>query len=175
MTDWRSDPAGFDEAVVDEFRANAGIVGGELADMHLLLLTTVDARNGRPRTTPLAYHRRGDRYLVIAANGGAATDPAWFRNLERDSEVRVEVGLESFAATARIIDGSERDAAFAGIVAEAPSAGAFEATAGRSIPVIELEPLDGREAESRRRAPSAASVRDGCQTVVRGTRGTPRS
>ena len=140
MSDWRSDPNGFNEAVISEFRANGGVVGGELADTSLLLLTTIDARSGQPRTTPLAYHRRGHRYLVIASNGGAARNPAWFRNLERDPDVTVEVGVETLAATARILNGSERDAAFAAIVAEAPSAGTFQAKAGRTIPVIELEP-----------------------------------
>ena len=84
MSDWRSDPNGFNEIVIHEFRANGGVVGGKLAGIPLLLLTTIDARSGQPRTTPLVYHRRGNRYLVIASNGGAARDPAWFRNLERD-------------------------------------------------------------------------------------------
>ena len=144
MSEWRSDPTGFNESVIAEFRANGGVVGGELADMPLLLLTTIDTRSGQPRTTPLAYHRRGGRYLVIASNGGAVRDPAWFRNLEQDPDVTVEVGVRTFAATATILEASERDAVFAMIVAEAPSAGMFQAKAGRAIPVIELEPLRGR-------------------------------
>ena len=139
MSDWRSDPSGFNESVIDEFRANGGVVGGELADMPLLLLTTIDTRSRQPRTTPLAYHRCGDRYLVIASNGGAESNPAWFRNLEREPRVTVEVGVETFAATATILGASERDAAFATIVAEAPSAGTFQAKARRTIPVIALE------------------------------------
>ena len=139
MSDRRSDPRGFNESVINEFRANGGVVGGELAGMPLLLLTTIDRRSGQPRTTPLAYHRRGIRYLVIASNGGAERNPTWFRNLERDQHVTVEVGVETFPATARILHASERDAAFGAIVAEAPTAGAFEAKAGRTIPVIELE------------------------------------
>ena len=84
MSDRRSDRNGFNESVIDEFRATGGVVGGELADTPLLLLTTIDTRSGQPRTTPLAYHRRGNRYLVIASNGGAESNPAWFRNLERE-------------------------------------------------------------------------------------------
>ena len=142
MSDWRSDPNSFNESVIREFRASGGVVDGELAHMSLLLLTTTDARNGRPRTTPVAYHRRGDSYVVIASNGGAARHPNWFRNLERDPNVSVEAGTETFPARARILDNSERDAVFAAIVAQAPAAGAFQAKAGRTIPVIELEPLD---------------------------------
>jgi deazaflavin-dependent oxidoreductase (nitroreductase family) len=138
----------FNESVITEFRANGGVVGGELAEMSLLLLTTRDPSGGR-RTTPLAYHRRGDRYLVTATNGGARRNPAWFGNLERDPDVTVEIGVEAFAAKARILEGAERDTAFGAIVAVAPSAGMFEARAGRTIPVIELN-LIGEEPRKRR-------------------------
>ncbi len=141
MSERQSDPSGFNESVIDEFRANGGVVGGELANMPLLLLTTIDTRSGQPRTTPLAYHRRRNRYLIIASNGGAANNPPWFRNLERDPCVTVEVGVGTFAATATILEASERDAVFATIVAEAPAAATFQAKAGRTIPVIELAPL----------------------------------
>lgn len=141
MSDPRSDPNGFNESVIREFRASGGVVGGELADMSLLLLTTAGARNGLLRTTPVAYHRRGDRYVIIASNGGAARHPGWFRNLERDPNVTVELGAETFPARARILGGSERDAVFAEIVAQTPVAGAFQEKADRTIPVIELEPL----------------------------------
>src|SRR5438477_8721954 len=143
MSDWSTDPDSFNESVIREFRASRGVLGGDLADMHLLLLTTTDVRRGRRRTTPLAYQRRGERYLVVASNGGATADPKWFRNLERDPNVTVEVGAERFPATARILDGAERDAVFASIVARAPAAGAFQEKAGRRIPVIELVRLTG--------------------------------
>jgi len=145
MSDWRSDPNGFNESVIREFRASGGVVGGELAGVSLLLLTTIDARSGRPHTTPLVFHRRGDRYLVIASNGGAARHPSWFRTLERDPNVTVEVGAETFLARARILDSPERDAVFAAVVAHAPAAAVFQAKAGRTIPVIELEPADRRQ------------------------------
>jgi deazaflavin-dependent oxidoreductase (nitroreductase family) len=138
MSDWRSDPRGFNESVIREFRANGGVVGGELADMPLLLLTTIDARAGGRRTTPLVYHRRGCRYVVLASNGGAARHPGWFRNLERDPNVTVELGSRTFSARARILAASERDAVFAAVVARAPAAGEFQARARRRIPVIEL-------------------------------------
>lgn len=141
MSEWRSDPRGFNESVIREFRANGGVVGGELADMPLLLLTTIGARSGQPHTTPLAYHRRRNRYIVIASNGGATRHPSWYRNLRSNPKVTVEVGAAPFPAKARILDASERDAVFTGIVAQAPTAEAFQAKAGRTIPVIELEPL----------------------------------
>jgi deazaflavin-dependent oxidoreductase (nitroreductase family) len=161
MSDWRSDPNRFNESVIKEFRASGGVVGGELADLPLLLLTTIDARSGKPRTTPLAYHGRGDRYLVIASNGGAARHPAWFRNLERDPNVTVEVGTETLDARARILDAPERDTVFAAIVTQAPAAAAFQAKAGRTIPVIELEPLGRERSEWRRGSARPAMSKQG--------------
>jgi len=142
MSDRRSDPTSFNESVIREFRANGGVVGGELAGMSLLLLNTIDARNGRPRTTPVTYQRRGDRYVVIASNGGAARHPTWFRNLEREPSLTVEIGTETFPARARVLGGSERDTVFAEIVARTPAAGVFQVKARRTIPVIELERLE---------------------------------
>jgi deazaflavin-dependent oxidoreductase (nitroreductase family) len=123
--------------------------------MPLLLLTTTGARSGQPRTTPLAYHQYGNRYIVIASNRGAAQHPNWFRNLQTNPDVTLEVGVETLTATARILEASERDAVFAAIVAQAPTAGAFQAAAGRTIPVIELEACRG----CRRTSAFAARVR----------------
>jgi deazaflavin-dependent oxidoreductase (nitroreductase family) len=148
MSEWRSDPKRFNEAVIHEFRATGGIVGGELAGMSLLLLTTTGARSGRARTTPLAYHRRGNRYVVIASNGGAARHPNWYRNIESNRNVTVEVDTETFPATARILEDAERDAVFAAIVEHAPTAGSFQEAARRAIPVIELKPKAEESASS---------------------------
>jgi len=161
MSDWSVDPDGFNESVIGEFRASGGVVHGELAHMHLLLLTTTNVRRGRRRTTPLAYHRRGERYVVIASNGGATAHPRWFRNLERDPNVTVEVGAESFPAKARILDGAERDAVFAAFVARAPAAGAFQEKAGRRIPVIELVRLVGSPDRAARSVQHAQRKRRG--------------
>ena len=90
----RSDPNAFNDSVIQEFRANGGIVGGELAHMQLLLLTTIGAKSGRPHTTPLAYHKEGDRYFVIASNGGAPTNPDWYHNLRTHPRTTVEISTE---------------------------------------------------------------------------------
>ena len=82
--------------VVEQFRA-----GGEIDGMHrerLLLLTTTGRRTGEPRTTPMMFHRDGDRVLVIASNIGAPRHPDWYLNLVAHPEVTVEVGDESGTA-----------------------------------------------------------------------------
>src|SRR5204862_526488 len=80
---------------------NHGVVTeGPFTGRDVLLLTTTGAKTGQPRTHPLVYTRDGDRYLVIASKGGAPTNPAWYHNLRANPEVTVELGPETFRATA---------------------------------------------------------------------------
>ncbi|MGW8882662.1 nitroreductase/quinone reductase family protein, partial [Streptomyces mirabilis] len=57
-------PTSFNQSVIEEFRANAGKVGGPFEGGDLLLLTTTGARSGKETTTPLGYVRHGDALLV---------------------------------------------------------------------------------------------------------------
>ena len=132
------DAAEFNAAVIDEFRASGGTVGGSLADTPLLLLGTTGA-TGLPRTTPLAYRREGDRLYVIASHGGAPTHPAWYRNLRAHPVVSVEVGTERFDANATVLEGLDRDRVFAAIVEDSPAAGSYQARTARTIPVVALD------------------------------------
>ena len=133
------DAADFNAAVIDEFRAGGGTVGGSLADTPLLLLGTTGAGSGLPRTTPLAYRREGDRLYVIASHGGAPTHPGWYFNLRAHPAVTVEVGTERFDATATVLEGPDRDRVFAAIAADSPTAREYQAKAGRTIPVVALD------------------------------------
>ncbi|GAA5188810.1 hypothetical protein GCM10023322_40340 [Rugosimonospora acidiphila] len=138
----RSDRTAWSERqrqVIDEFRANAGTVGGHFAGMPLLLLTTTGARTGRPRTTALRYLPDGARYVVVAANAGAHRHPDWFHNLTAHPAVTVEVGAETFAATAVLTTGEQRDALIERIVADSPNFVAYQAATAREIPVVLLD------------------------------------
>ena len=145
----RSDPNAFNDSVIQEFRANGGIVGGELAHMQLLLLTTIGAKSGRPHTTPLAYHKEGDRYFVLASNGGAPTNPDWYHNLRTHPRTTVEISTRTFEAIATILGPNERHRVFVAIAAQAPAASEFQARARRTIPVIALEPTTIQRAALR--------------------------
>src|SRR5947209_5369720 len=103
-------PNNWNQAVVDEFRANGGKVGGMWEGRPLLLLTTTGAKTGRRHTTPLMYNTDGDRLLVFATKGGAPNHPSWYHNLVANPTVTVEHGGETFEARAvPITGGEERD------------------------------------------------------------------
>lgn len=122
--------------VIVQFRAGEPIEG-----MHrerILLLTTTGRQSGRPRTTPMMFHRDGDRLLVIASNIGALHHPDWYLNLAEDPAVTVEVGDETYQATATALDGDERTTVWAMIKQTYPFFADHEQKTDRTIPVVAL-------------------------------------
>jgi deazaflavin-dependent oxidoreductase (nitroreductase family) len=125
--------------LIEEFRANKG--GGPMAGRPLLLLTTTGARSGQQRTTPVMYVRDGGHLLVIASNAGAPAHPDWFRNLVVHPDVTVEVGAQTFAARAVVLEGAERERVWAEIVKQYPFFADHQAKIARQIPVVALDRL----------------------------------
>ncbi|MFC4081424.1 nitroreductase/quinone reductase family protein [Amycolatopsis samaneae] len=128
----------FNESVIEEFRANGGVLGGRLAGTSMLLLTTVGARSGLPRTSPLACVADGGDLVVFASNLGSPRDPEWFRNLVACPDVTVEVGTERFAARATAAEGAERERLYDLFVSRNPGTEGHQAKAGRPIPMVVL-------------------------------------
>ncbi len=116
------------QRIIDEFRANAGKVGGPFAGTPLLLRTTTGAKSGKQTISPMACTVDGDRLLVYASAAGRPNNPAWYDNLVANPLVTVEYGTERFPARATIITGAERDRRWEEQVARAPGFGAISAT-----------------------------------------------
>lgn len=130
------------QAVIDEFRANGGRVGGAFADTPLLLLHTRGARSGEPRIHPLAYIYDDARIVVTAPNGGRDQHPAWYYNIQEDPNVIVEIGDEQFCARAVIAQEPERTRLYARMVERHSGFAAFEQATSRAIPAVILERID---------------------------------
>lgn len=128
----------FDRAIIAEFRAHGGRVGGPFEGMPVLLLSTTGARTGEPRTTPVVYLRDGDRYVVFASKAGAPENPAWYHNLRAGGKAAIEVGTEMFDVDAEIAVGEERDRLYAQQSARQPQFAEYAEKTTRVIPVVVL-------------------------------------
>ena len=131
-------PSDYNLQVIDEFRANAGRVGGSWEGRDLLLLTTTGRKSGRRHTTPMVFTREGDRLIVYASKAGAPTHPDWYLNLVADPHVVVEVGAERYDATAATLEGEEREREFAAQAARNPVFAGYQEKTDRMIPVVAL-------------------------------------
>ncbi len=133
-------PQDFNAQIIEEFRANQGLVGGMFNDTTLLLLHHVGAKTGKDRINPLAYDRDGDRYVIFASKGGAPTNPDWYHNLKAHPNVTIEVGTDTIDVVAAEAAGEERDRLFQAQVERSPNFADYQSKADRVIPVIVLTP-----------------------------------
>ena len=135
MADWN-------QQVIDEFRANGGQVGGNFEGRTLLLMHHRGAKTGAERVNPVAYQRLSeDSVAVFASKGGASTNPDWYHNVVANPDVTVELGTETFPATARVAEGAERDEIWERQKRDWPGFAEYdEKTRGvREIPVVVLD------------------------------------
>jgi deazaflavin-dependent oxidoreductase (nitroreductase family) len=128
----------FNAAIVEEFRANSGKVGGPFERGTLLLLHTTGAKSGQPRLSPLAYLTIDGKMLIIGSFAGAPRDPAWVHNLRALPKAHIEVGTDEYDVDVRELPLDERDNLYAKIVAVAPGFGEYQAKTSRVIPLFEL-------------------------------------
>jgi deazaflavin-dependent oxidoreductase (nitroreductase family) len=133
-----TDMKAFNAALIEEFRANKGKVGGRFEGRPVMLLTTTGAKSGRRITIPLVYLQEGDRRLIFASKAGSPKNPDWYHNLVANPTVTVEVGTEKYDATATVVTGEEHDQLYAKQVAAMPQFGEYQQKTSRVIPVIDL-------------------------------------
>ncbi|HET9141960.1 nitroreductase family deazaflavin-dependent oxidoreductase [Actinophytocola sp.] len=124
---------------VREYLATDGETGQRFYGVPALLITTRGRRSGKLRRTALYYGQDGDRYVVIASNGGSPEHPNWYRNLAADPTVEVQVGAERFTARARTATGAERATLWKLMAGLFPNYDEYQAKASREIPVVVLD------------------------------------
>ena len=125
-------------AVITEFRETGGKAGGVFEGKPLVLVHHTGAKSGTARIAPLVPLLDDGRIYIFASKGGADTHPDWYRNLVAHPEITVDLGTDTFAATARVLDGDERDGVYAKQVAVEPQFGEYQRKTERIIPVVEL-------------------------------------
>ncbi|WP_137147608.1 nitroreductase family deazaflavin-dependent oxidoreductase [Mycolicibacterium sp. CR10] len=128
----------FNRAIVEEFRANGGKVGGPFEGGTLLLLHTTGAKSGKTRLSPLAYLTIDQKMLIVGSYAGAPKDPAWVHNLRATPRAYIEVGTEAYDVEVRELPDDERDATYPKLTEAAPVFAEYQAKTTRAIPLFEL-------------------------------------
>jgi proline iminopeptidase len=130
----------FGDEHVKRYRETGGEVGHIWKEgSTVLLLTTTGRKTGKKRTTPLIYAEDGDRYVIVASQGGAPEHPGWYRNLDKTPEVELQVRDEVFPARARTAQGEERDRLWRKANEVWPHYEEYQQRTDREIPVVVLE------------------------------------
>jgi deazaflavin-dependent oxidoreductase (nitroreductase family) len=126
--------------VVEQFRANNGVVKVVPPRGPVLLVHTKGAKTGNDILTPLYFLQDGDRHVLFASMGGWKRNPDWYHNLCANPEdVIVETGTDIYRARAFEVHGPERDALYKAMEAIYPQFTLYRKKTKRLIPVIALE------------------------------------
>jgi deazaflavin-dependent oxidoreductase (nitroreductase family) len=127
------------------FRASGGRLGNRfLRGAPVLLLTTVGARSAHRRTTPLIYLADGQDVVVVASKGGMSRHPAWYHNLMKNPEARVQIGAESRGMNARRATDAEKAELWPRLLEIYRDYEDYQARTDRNIPVMILSPIGAR-------------------------------
>ncbi|MEV8312594.1 nitroreductase family deazaflavin-dependent oxidoreductase [Streptomyces sp. NPDC059900] len=129
----------FGKEHVKRYVETDGEEGHDWQGTTVLILTTTGRKSGEQRSTPLIYRPHGDAVLVVASNGGADAPPLWFRNLEADPEVQVQIKGDRFTARARTATADEKPGMWRTMAATWPAYDEYQTKTDRSIPVVVLE------------------------------------
>ena len=129
-----------DKAIIEEFRANDGVVGGYFTGVPIALVHHTGAKSGTERVAPLASQRLDNGWAVFASKGGADDNPAWYYNLLANPETKVEVGTETYKVRAYEAKDGEYERIWNKQKADIPTFAEYERKTARAyIPVIVLE------------------------------------
>jgi deazaflavin-dependent oxidoreductase (nitroreductase family) len=123
------------------YRISGGRIAGRFpGGAPVLLLTTIGRKSGQPQTAPLLYLTDGDNYVVVASKGGMSQHPLWFKNLEANPRVEIEVGAQKIAATAQRATAMQKASLWPRLVTMYPSYADYQARTSRDIPVVIITP-----------------------------------
>jgi deazaflavin-dependent oxidoreductase (nitroreductase family) len=132
-------PTGWVARHIRSYVETDGAKGHRWRGVNTLLLTTRGRRTGKRRRTALIYGRDGDRYLLVASQGGRPDHPNWYLNLVDHPEVELQVGAEKFTARARPASPEERPRLWALMTEIWPDYDRYQARCEREIPVVVVE------------------------------------
>jgi deazaflavin-dependent oxidoreductase (nitroreductase family) len=108
----------------------------------ILILSTKGRKSGKERSHALIFREHGGDYLVVASKGGADKPPAWFRNLQADPDVEVQIKGDRFRATARVADATEKPEMWAKMTDVWPAYDEYQKKTSRDIPVVVLHRVE---------------------------------
>jgi F420H(2)-dependent quinone reductase len=126
---------------VDEYESSNGSKGTLMMGRPVIILTTLGAKSGKIRKTPLMRVEHDGKYAVVASKGGAPENPVWYYNIVSDPHVELQDGSTKKDYTARVVDGDEKAEWWERAVACWPDYANYQTKTDRDIPVFVLEPV----------------------------------
>jgi deazaflavin-dependent oxidoreductase (nitroreductase family) len=132
--------APLDRRLLERSRGRYTILGPIAAPT--MLLTTIGAKSGLRRSSPLLYARDGESLIVVGSNFGQQRHPAWSSNLLANPEAVVTIGGVDVPVRATLLTGTEAEAAYQLMAQVARTYTEYRSRTDRQIRVFRLDAID---------------------------------
>jgi F420H(2)-dependent quinone reductase len=126
----------------EKYMESGGTEGTELKGKAVILLTTIGAKSGKIRKTPLMRVEHNGEYAVVASLGGAPKNPVWYYNIKAHPQVELQDGEVNKDYEAREVFGDEKAAWWERAVEAWPDYAEYQTKTDRQIPVFVLTPVN---------------------------------
>jgi deazaflavin-dependent oxidoreductase (nitroreductase family) len=133
--------AGWARKQVERYEATDGKEANDLRGRPIIVLTSLGARTGKLRKTPLMRVEHEGLYAVVASLGGAPKHPVWYFNLKANPHVELQDGPTKLDYLARELSGDEKAVWWERAVETWPDYAKYQLRTTRQIPVFVLEPV----------------------------------
>lgn len=139
--EYEPSPSDFVRDHADRYMASGGTEGADMKGKPVILLTTVGAKTGKIRKTPLMRVEHDGEYAVVASLGGAPKHPVWYFNITANPRVELQDGAETHDYQAREVFGAEKAIWWERAVQAWPDYADYQRKTDRQIPVFVLTPI----------------------------------
>jgi deazaflavin-dependent oxidoreductase (nitroreductase family) len=126
----------------EKYMESGGTDGTELQGKPVILLTSIGAKSGKIRKTPLMRVEHDGEYAVVASLGGAPKNPVWYYNIKAHPQVELQDGTVTKDYEAHEVVGDEKAAWWERAVAAWPDYANYQKKTDRQIPVFVLTPIN---------------------------------
>jgi F420H(2)-dependent quinone reductase len=140
--DYEPGPSARSRTQAELYEATNGGEGGDLRGKPVIVLTSVGAKTGKLRKTPLMRVEHDGMYAVVASRGGHPNNPVWYYNLKKNPNVELQDGPTKRDYTAREVTGNEKAVWWERAVEAWPDYANYQTKTDRQIPVFVLAPAE---------------------------------
>ena len=127
---------------VQQYESTGGAEGGTMKDRPVIILTSLGAKSGKIRKTPLMRVEHDGQYAVVASMGGAPQNPTWYANLKAHPFVELQDGADRRDYAVRELSGEDKQIWWERAIQAWPDYQSYQQQTDRDIPVLLLTPTD---------------------------------
>ncbi len=138
--EYEPSPSDWARKQVEEYESSGGTSGTTMRGLPVIVLTTLGAKSGKIRKTPLMRVEHEGEYAVVASLGGAPKHPVWYHNVVAHPEVELQDGQKKQDMVAREVTGDEKAKWWDVAVKAFPDYADYQKKTDREIPVFVLTP-----------------------------------